>query len=94
MEQAYAALSSAAEEGELTTDLHEDINNTNEAPSSVSPASDTTATDSNEYYFVGYLGEEIDNQRWRGDPFRSGRAYMSGIMHHSCSCRPAAALHV
>lgn len=26
MEQAYAVLSSAAEEGELTTDLHEDIN--------------------------------------------------------------------
>lgn len=63
IKEASAVPSSAAEEGDLTMDLHEDKYNRKEAPSTVLPASDATATGSNEYYFVGYLSKEIDNQR-------------------------------
>lgn len=38
-------------------------NPTEEAPSGVSPRSDTAAAGSNQYYFVGYLSKGISNQR-------------------------------
>lgn len=63
IKEASAEPSSAAEEGDLTVDLHEDKNNRREAPTPVSPASDATATGSDGYYFAGYLNKEIDNQR-------------------------------
>lgn len=52
IKEAPAVPLSAAEEGDLTMDLHEDKNKRREAPSTVFPASDATAAGSDEYYFV------------------------------------------